>query len=89
MLFGKGPKFYTSSLSWEFGGHIRIFTSRTLTRLLEENGLAVEEMTSNLVSFVPTRSTRHPWSVTLGKLTPSLGEVLIVKARKRPPVSAG
>jgi SAM-dependent methyltransferase len=83
MLFGKGPKFYTSALSWEFGGHIRIFTSRTLTRLLEENGFAVEEMTANVVSFIPTRLTKRPWSVTLGKLMPGLGEVLVVKARKR------
>jgi len=53
MLFGKGPKFYTSALGWEFDGHIRIFTSGTLRRLLEENGFAVEEMTANLVSFIP------------------------------------
>jgi SAM-dependent methyltransferase len=84
MLFGRGPKFYTSALGWEFGGHIRIFTSGTLRRLLEENGFAVEEMTANVVSFIPTRLTRRPWSVTLGKLMPGLGEVLIVKARKRP-----
>ena len=84
MLLGKEPKFYTSALSWEFGGHIRIFTSGTLRRLLEENGFAVEEMTANLVSFIPTRLTRRPWSVTLGKLMPGLREVLIVKARKRP-----
>jgi SAM-dependent methyltransferase len=84
MLFGHEPKFYTSALSWEFGGHIRVFSSRTLRQLLEENGFAIEEMTSNLVSFIPTRSTRRPWSVTLGKLMPGLGEVLIVKARKGP-----
>jgi 2-polyprenyl-3-methyl-5-hydroxy-6-metoxy-1,4-benzoquinol methylase len=82
MLFGGGPKFYTPALSWQFGGHIRIFTSRTLKRLVEENGFAVEEMTSNLVSFIPTRLTRRPWSVALGKLMPGLGEVLIVGARK-------
>lgn len=83
MLFGGGPKFYTSALSWEFGGHIRIFTSRTLRQLLEENGFAVEELVSNLVSLLPSKSTRKPWSVTLGRLAPSLGEVLVVKARKR------
>lgn len=82
MLFGRGPKFYTSALSWQFGGHIRIFTSKTLKQLLEENGFTVEEMTSNLVSFIPTRLTRRPWSVTLGKLVPDWGEVLIVRARK-------
>jgi len=48
MLLGRGPKFYTSALSWPFGGHIRIFTARTLQRLLEENGFALEELTSNL-----------------------------------------
>ena len=72
-----------TNLRWEFGGHIRIFTSGTLKRLLEENGFAVEEITSNLVSFIPTRLTRRPWSVKLGRLMPGLGEVLIVKARKR------
>jgi 2-polyprenyl-3-methyl-5-hydroxy-6-metoxy-1,4-benzoquinol methylase len=72
---------YTSALSWEFGGHIRIFTSKTLKQLVEENGLVVEELTSNLVSFIPSRLTRRPWSVTLGRLMPGLGEVLIVKAR--------
>ena len=82
MLFGKGPKFYTSALGWEFGGHIRVFTSRTFRQLLEENGFAVEETMANVMSFIPTRSTRRPWSVTLGKLRPGLGEVLIVKARK-------
>ncbi len=81
-LCGKGPKFYTSALSWEFGGHIRIFTSRTLKYLLEENGFVVEEITSNLVSLLPSRKTRRPWSVRLAKWMPSLGEVLIVKARK-------
>ena len=89
MLLGRGPKFYASALSWEFGGHIRIFTAGTLRRLLEENRFAVEEITSNLVSFIPTRSTRRPWSVTLGRLMPGLGEVLIAGARKRRPTEAG
>jgi len=84
MLFGGGPKFYTSALGWEFGGHIRMFTSGTLKQLLEESGFVVEKMMSNLVSFIPSRLTRRPWSVTLGRLMPGLGEVLIVKARKRP-----
>jgi SAM-dependent methyltransferase len=82
VLFGRSPKFYGPALSWEFGGHIRIFTAGILKRLLEENGFAVENMTSNLVSFIPTSSTRRPWSVTLGRLMPGLGEVLIVQARK-------
>ena len=82
MLLGWGPKFYTSALSWEFGGHVRIFTAGTLRQILQENGFRLEEMVSNLVSFIPTRHTRRPWSVTLGRWLPSLGEVLIVKARK-------
>ena len=83
MLLGRGPKFYASALGWEFGGHIRIFTAPGLRRLLEETGFAVEEMVSNLVSFLPTWETRRPWSVALGRLLPSLGEVLIARARKR------
>jgi SAM-dependent methyltransferase len=82
MLFGRGPKFYTSALSWQFGGHIRIFTDRTLRRLLEANSFSVEELRSNLVSFIPTKLTRHPWSITLGRVAPSLGEVLIIEGRK-------
>ncbi len=46
-----------------------------LNRMVEE---------ANVVSFIPTRLTRRPWSVRLGRLMPGLGEVLIVKARKRP-----
>jgi hypothetical protein len=88
MLLGRGPKFYASALSWEFGGHIRIFTAGTLRQLLEENRFAVEEITSNLVSFIPTRSTRRPWSVRLGRLMPGLGEVLIAGARRRRPMEA-
>lgn len=61
-----------------------MFTSGTLKQLLEESGFVVEKMMSNLVSFIPGRLTRRPWSVTLGRLMPGLGEVLIVKARKRP-----
>ncbi len=89
MLCGRGPKFYTSALSWEFGGHIRVFTAGTLRQLLHENGFRVEEMTANLVSFIPTRKTRRPWSVTLGRWRPGLGEVLIVKAREEPGTSPG
>jgi 2-polyprenyl-3-methyl-5-hydroxy-6-metoxy-1,4-benzoquinol methylase len=83
MLLGKGPKFYASALSQEFGGHIRMFTAGTLAQLLDENGFSVEEVTADLVSFLPTRKTRQPWSATLGRWLPGLGEVLIVKARKR------
>jgi hypothetical protein len=50
---------------------------------MEEAGFTVEELTSNLVGFLPTRSVRRPWSVTLGRLVPSLGEILIVRGRKR------
>lgn len=83
MLFGRRPKYYAPALSWEFGGHVRVFTAGTLRRLLEHNGFDVEEIVSNLVSFVTTRRTKRPWSVTLGRLIPGLGEVLIVRGRKR------
>jgi SAM-dependent methyltransferase len=83
MLLGRGPKFYAPALSWEFGGHIRIFTAATLSELLHQCGFAVEELTSNLVSFIPARVTIRPWSVLLGRAFPGLGEVLIAKARKR------
>ncbi len=83
MLLGRGPKFYAPALSWEFGGHIRIFTAGTLNKLLQESGFTVEELTSNLVSFIPARATVRPWSVLLGRAFPGLGEVLIVRARKQ------
>jgi len=87
MLLGKGPKFYATALSWEFGGHIRVVTAASLRRLLEESGFRVEALTSSVVSFMPTKRTRRPWSVRLGRWLPSLGEVLIVKARKEPSLS--
>lgn len=83
MMLGRGPKFYAAALSWEFGGHIRVFTAGSLRRVLEQNGFEVEELIANVVSFVPAPKTRRPWSALLARWCPSFGEVLMAKARKR------
>lgn len=67
---------------WSVGEHIRVFTKGTLIGLLERNGFKIEDVKANLVSFIPTRRTKKPWSKYLGKIFPGLGEVLICKARR-------
>ena len=84
LLFGLYPKFVAPALKhWQPGGHIRTFTKDVLEMLLKRNGFEVEKVISNLLSFVPTKRTSEPWSVALGRMFPTLGEILIVKARKK------
>lgn len=84
LFFGLYPKYVAPALKhWQPGGHIRAFTKGILELLLERNGFKVEKVASNLVSFLPTKRTSEPWSTLLGKLFPGLGEILIVKARKK------
>jgi hypothetical protein len=70
-------------LDWHLGEHIRAFTTLTLTEILERNGFDVTDIKANLVSFMPTIPTGRPWSELLGKIFPSLGEILITRAIKR------
>jgi ubiquinone/menaquinone biosynthesis C-methylase UbiE len=83
-MLGLYPKYVAPSRKhWGVGEHVRAFTKDMLTGLLERNGFKVEATKANLVSLIPTRSTRKPWSKTLGKAFPTFGEVLICEARKK------
>lgn len=83
LLFGFYPKWVAPSPEhYQPGDHIRAFTKSVLKDLVERCGFRVEKIISNLVSFLPTRRTSPPWSISLGKIFPSLGEILILKARK-------
>lgn len=67
---------------WSVGEHVRVFTKGMLIELLERSGFKIEDVKANLVSFIPTKRTKKPWSKYLGKIFPGLGEVLICKARR-------
>lgn len=83
-MLGLYPKYVAPSRRhWGVGEHVRAFTKGVLTELLERKGFMVESAKANLVSVMPTRSTRKPWSKMLGKTFPTLGEVLICQARKK------
>jgi 2-polyprenyl-3-methyl-5-hydroxy-6-metoxy-1,4-benzoquinol methylase len=83
-IAGLYPKYVAPARRhWGVGEHIRAFTKSMLVELLGRNGFEVEEVKANVVSAIPTKRTRKPWSKTLGRTFPSLGEVLICKARKK------
>jgi ubiquinone/menaquinone biosynthesis C-methylase UbiE len=83
-VFGLYPRHVAPARKhWGVGEHIRAFTKGMLIELLERNGFEVEDVKSNLLSFVPAKNSKKPWSKFLGKMLPSLGEVLICKARKK------
>ncbi len=83
LLFGLYPKWVAPSLKhYQPGDHIRAFTKSVLKDLVERCGFRVEQIISNLVSFLPTGRTSPPWCIFLGRIFPSLGEILILKARK-------
>ncbi|NOZ81594.1 MAG: class I SAM-dependent methyltransferase [Candidatus Micrarchaeota archaeon] len=83
LFFGFYPRWVAPSLShYQPADHIRAFTLGVLKKLVESAGFKVEKVTSNLVSFLPTRRTSPPWSCFLGRIFPSLGEILILKARR-------
>jgi len=82
-IFGLYPKYIAPARKhWGVGEHIRAFTKGMLIELLARNGFRAEDMKANLVSFLPAKRTRKPWSKSLGRLFPSFGEVLIYKARR-------
>lgn len=82
MIFGLYPKYIAPARKhWGVGEHVRAFTKNMITELLMRNGFRIEDVKANVVSFVPTRRTRKPWSKRLAKAFPGLGEILICKAR--------
>jgi 2-polyprenyl-3-methyl-5-hydroxy-6-metoxy-1,4-benzoquinol methylase len=82
-ILGLYPKYVAPARKhWGVGEHMRAFTKNVLTELLIRNGFQIEDVKANLLSIVPTKRTKKPWSKGLGKLFPSLGEVLVCKARR-------
>lgn len=90
LFFGLYPKWVAPSENypWEkyshprFTDHVRCFNRFTFEEILERAGFKIEKITSDCICFNPKEITLPPWSEFLGKILPSLGEVLIAKARK-------
>lgn len=90
IFFGFYPKWVAPSENypWEkhphprFADHIRCFTKTTFEEVLRRAGFKVEKIVADFICFNPSAITLPPWSEFLGKIFPSLGETLIIKARK-------
>jgi ubiquinone/menaquinone biosynthesis C-methylase UbiE len=83
LFFGFYPKWVAPSENYpRFASHVRVFTKPVFQEALTSAGFKVEKITADLVCFNPGWFTNPPWSESLGKILPSLGEVLIIKARK-------
>jgi SAM-dependent methyltransferase len=83
LVFGLYPRYVAPARKhWGVGEHVRAFTKGMLIELLARNGFEFEDLRANLVSLLPTRRTRRPWSKRVGRVFPAIGEVLICKARK-------
>lgn len=76
LLFGRQPA-WVEHRAKGGSGHIRAYTLKGLLSQMREHGLKVEEVRSSVVN-VPFIGS----SSALGDRLPSLGDVLIVKARK-------
>ena len=79
-LIGKAPRHTTPMHEYLFL-HIRPFTSQSLQKSLWACGFDIKEFKSNFVFLDPFQRTGVK-SRLLARLFPSLGESLIVKARK-------
>ncbi|KKR32970.1 MAG: Two-component response regulator [Candidatus Collierbacteria bacterium GW2011_GWC2_44_18] len=81
LLLGKNPFIETSLKQKIWGstpvGHLRYFTAESLKSLIEANGFLVQEITSDYLAMGPVVSAY------LGRLFPTLGWRLILKAKKR------
>jgi methionine biosynthesis protein MetW len=78
LLFGRNP-YIETTCRLDDAGHIRYFTLKTLTNLLEENSFKVKEFESVVVNLSPWGKPR---SEILAKLFPKLGNTLIILAQK-------
>jgi SAM-dependent methyltransferase len=81
LLLGKNP-YLEASLTYPdwVSGHVRFFTKELLVDYLRFMDLDIEEVCSDVVIFSPNGRS---FSRFLGKVLPSLGRTLVVKARKR------
>lgn len=78
LLFGKSPLIEVTARNYD-AGHIRYFTIESLKNLLIQNSLEVKEVKSNTVNL-SNNGKLH--SKFLAMIFPSLGNSIIVKAKK-------
>jgi ubiquinone/menaquinone biosynthesis C-methylase UbiE len=91
LLFGFYPLWVAPSenFPWEkhphprFTDHVRCFTKATFGEVIKRTGFVIEKITSDFICFNFGQYNSPPWSGLLGKIFPSLGETLIIKARKK------
>lgn len=91
ILFGFYPLWVAPSENypWEraehprFADHVRCFTKSTLEEVIKRTGFKIEKSTADFICFNFGQYNRPPYFEFLGKILPSLGETLIVKARKK------
>jgi ubiquinone/menaquinone biosynthesis C-methylase UbiE len=65
-----------------FTDHVRVFNTATFKEVLKRSGFKIEKLTADFICFNLNPITFPPWSETLGKIFPTLGETLIAKAKK-------
>ena len=79
LLCGMNPLVETTARG-DDAGHIRYFTMRSLVTLLEENGFAVRDTLSDVVTFARSGAV---YCGFLAALFPSFGRTLIVRTVKK------
>lgn len=82
LFLGRDP---LTEVAWDLtgseAGHVRYFVRATLTALVEKNGFEITDFCSDRVNFGNLGSSaRMHW---LARLCPSIGQSLILKAKKR------
>lgn len=82
VFFGLYPLRVSFSENERFAQHVRCFNKKTFVEIIKRTGFFVEKITSDFICFNPRPYNSPPWSTSLGKIIPSLGETLIIKARK-------
>lgn len=83
VLFGLYPLWVAPSENYSrFVQHVRCYTKTAFEEVLRKTKFNVEKLTADFICFNPGPFNFPPWSESLGKTFPSLGETLIAKARK-------
>lgn len=85
LFLGLQPNYCEVELS-ECAGHIRFFTVKSLKKLLEKHAFKVEKIKTDalFIPFFGRISKKIATSRILGKLFPSIGNILIFKCKKGP-----
>lgn len=82
LLLGLQPHYCETELDGN-AGHIRCFTKKSLKSLIEKHGFVVEKIRSDIL-FIPILNTllrKITLNKKLGDIFPSLGTILIFKAK--------